>query len=271
METTKEGNEANINSAPDSKERSGAKEEEEEITEQVVKKESSDGGEPLAPDTKKQLPEPLDTKQTKNGVWNKPHLAVSVVGTAANAPAKSLNPNAKAWNISQPTKTAPQAGMMKSSPSPQVKPIQSKHVATTSYSPKPGSWASMATGKGKSNSIQRAAAQSTPAKAASNPPANNWSTKQTMCGPMCSPQPPPKDPVTVTTPSSDWRTHVVSPRRKQLTPKSVAKQNLVIPPPPISQPAQNAWPGLGDFPPPPGSKPKEPKQTKPMGSWGKVS
>jgi hypothetical protein len=62
----------------------------------------------------------------------------------------------------------------------------------------------------------------------------------------------------VVTPSSDWRTHIVSPH--------TAKKKL-IQPPPLSQPA---WPTLADFPPPPTTKSKDPKQTKPLGAWGKA-
>ncbi|KAL7535517.1 hypothetical protein ACHAXR_006537 [Thalassiosira sp. AJA248-18] len=244
LETTNEGNEGNENKAADKKKKAGA-------TVDLGKKSlpPSDGGEPdVSPDTHEQLPQPPEAKLLhENEMKNKP---------PANAPAKSLNPNAQAWGKQQ-TKPAPQASMPTQIVAPQT--TQTKRTsAAPSYAPKPGTWASLAV------------------KNAKPAPINKLLTTTTA---LASPRGPPKSQIQPSPLSSDWRTHVVSPQRKSphhrpaLTPKGAMVQSLGIPPPPIAQPEQNAWPSLGDFPPPPGSKAKESKQTKtkPVGPWGKAS
>jgi len=259
LETTREGSEANENSAADM---NGVQEVKETDVHDKKNLQPPDGREKdVALDSKKRPPHPLG-KQT-NGIQNNPPQATSVNDTGASAPAKSLNPNAKTWGVNPlATRPAPQASMTKLNATQQANPVQPKPVAAPSHAPKPGTWASMAVDKGKSNKIQRAAAQSISTKAISSAaPVNNWATKQTL------PKAPPQIPVKCT-PSSDWRTHVASPSNKNISSKSTLKQNL-IQPPRISQPGQS-WPSLGDFPPPPRAKPKEPKQTKPTGAWGKT-
>jgi len=234
LETTNE-NETNENAATDTKEGSDGKHDAEEKAEKDKKNLQSSDGEP----------DVVPNKQTANPFAGK----------------ESLNPNAKSWSLN-PTKPAPQASVMKPTTAPQPTQVLPKPVATPSYTPKPGTWASLAVGKAKPINI-RAAAQSTLAKPiSSSAPINNRPTKATMV----SPQTPSKSLARAIPLSPDWRTHAVSGRRQVQSPKSTTKQNL-IPPPPISQPVQHSWPSLGDFPPPPGAKPKEEKKS--MGAWGR--
>jgi len=188
-----------------------------------------------------QLDAPNNEKQTES----KFELAIKplqAADTHAHTPAR-------------PTTPAPQASMVTQSIRTQTAQVSSqKSVATLSYTPKPGTWASLTQGKGKvSPTIQQAA----------SPPLKNGPTTATTAVPIFSPRAPPTRQT-----SSDWTTHAVSPRRKALSPKSTSKQSLIASSY-ISQPAQNAWPSLGDFPPPPGAKPKE--QKKSSGVWGKRS
>jgi hypothetical protein len=41
-----------------------------------------------------------------------------------------------------------------------------------------------------------------------------------------------------------------------------------LPPPPVSQPQQQAWPSLDEFGPPLSAKKDIPKNTKRVGAWG---
>mmetsp|Transcript_2014 Transcript_2014/g.3128 ORF Transcript_2014/g.3128 Transcript_2014/m.3128 type:complete len:219 (-) Transcript_2014:228-884(-) len=197
----------------------------------------------------------------RNQQWSKKSKPTA---TSWNAPAKSLNANAHVWSI--PTRPAPQSSVAKPATTTQTTQVPPKPTALPSYKPKPGSWASMTVGKAKPKSTQWGQPSSSKSSS-SSVPMNNRPTKATNARPMVSPRPTPQSPSKFS-PSPDWRTHTLSssPRR------NVAK----IPPPPIvSQSAPMAWPGLGDFPPPPGPKSKEqkakPKQQKSMGAWGRAS
>ena len=232
LETTKEGTEGSENGIS--------------VEQDKKNPQTSDGGEPdAAPsDVRMQSPKPSDAKPS-NESQNKPQS----VDISANTPPMSLNPNAKAWTVSPPTKVAaPQASL----PTPQATKVQEKPVVAKSYTPKPGTWASMAVGKAKADTSQR---QPTT-------PINNRPTiTAAVASPtMAFPQSPPTNS---SSPDSDWRTHVISPQRnKKVLSKSIPTQNL---PPPAP-----AWPALGDFPPPPGAKLKDKKPNKPMGAWGKA-
>jgi len=262
LETTEEGNEKE-NKATDVKGTDG----EQKVAGKAAQEEKKSGQSPnedepdVVSDTKPQSSLPLDTKEAKTDESNKPPQAPSVNDSAAANNAtltKSLNPNAKAWGTN-----LPQASATKPSPSPQAKHVKSKPAETPTYTPKPGSWASMAVGKGSShNNIQRAAAQSPPTRA---PPVSNRANKQTNGSIL----PPPESP---RSPPKDWTKHVVSPRSKVRPSKGTMNINH-IPPPPMAKQEQNVWPTLGDFPPPPGAAKtniEKPKQTKPMGAWGKA-
>lgn len=247
LETTEEGNEKE-NKATDVKGTDG----EQKVAGKVAQEEKKSGRDVIS-----------DTKQANGQAEsNKLPQAPSVNDSTAASNStltKSLNPNAKAWGTN-----LPQASATKPTPSPQAKPVKSKPAETPTYAPKPGSWASMAVAKGSShNNIQRAAAQSPPTRAT---PVSNWANKQ-MNGSI---QPPPtKSP---RSPPKDWTNHVVSPRSK-VRPSKGTMNIKHIPPPPMAKQEQNVWPTLGDFPPPPGAAKtnfEKPKQTKPMGAWGKA-
>eukprot|EP00584_Thalassiosira_punctigera_P009223 CAMPEP_0172533474 /NCGR_PEP_ID=MMETSP1067-20121228/6165_1 /TAXON_ID=265564 ORGANISM="Thalassiosira punctigera, Strain Tpunct2005C2" /NCGR_SAMPLE_ID=MMETSP1067 /ASSEMBLY_ACC=CAM_ASM_000444 /LENGTH=762 /DNA_ID=CAMNT_0013318121 /DNA_START=225 /DNA_END=2510 /DNA_ORIENTATION=+ len=261
LETTDE-NETNENAVTGKGKKSDGKQELAVKTQE--EKESAqplNGGEPdVVHHDPKQPANPIG-KESKVVQKIKPPQAI-----AGNAPTKSLNPNAHVWSITPATKPAPQASLTKPVTTPQIAHIKRKPVATPSYKPKPGTWASLAVGKAKSNNIQPAAPRPTPSKHSfSSAPIQNGPTKTTVAIPLVSPKTPSKSPVRYGQPSPDWRSHAISPRR------SATKQNLV-PPLPLSQPPQNAWPSLGDFPPPPGAKPNEQKakpkgQKQSMGAW----
>ncbi|KAL9179340.1 hypothetical protein ACHAXT_008630 [Thalassiosira profunda] len=209
------------------------------------------GGPDVAEDTK-QTPQPMDTNQSP-AMQGEPSEV-----SAATLPAKALNPNAKAWNVVPPTKPAPQARATNALPVPQSTQPPPMPVAATSYAPKPGSWASMAV-KATPNSASASAAR-----------INGQRTKATV-GSVSSPPIPPKSPVRTTQP--DWTKHPASPRRKALSPNAMGKQNLIVPPP-LANSSGQAWPSLGDFPPPPGNKPKggnTKPAAKPPGAWGRAS
>ena len=161
---------------------------------------------------------------------------------ATPAAPKSLNPSAKSWQV--PKTQAPR--LSQAAPS-----VQSYSKPTPAYTPKPGSWASLAV-KGKpSQNHNRVTA-----------------TQQAPRAPVTTMNRNLEHQTSPTKPSADWTTHVVSPRKQKLSSATNAK---LVPPPPLA-PSQSAWPSLGDFPPPPGAKaaPKQQKP-KPVGAWGKAS
>ena len=183
-----------------------------------------------------------------NGTQKKLPPEPSMDGIGSYAPAKTLNAKA---SMDEPTKLAPQADV-KTIPTlarnclrcQQVSKcacqataaLLSTPVQPKAFAPKPGTWASISARNDKSNQLHQERSQSVEPKRAEAPH--------------------------IATPSPDWRTHTITPLTK--------KKNL-IPPPPLSQPGHSAWPTLGDFPPPPGSKLKDPKQSKSLGAWGKAS
>lgn len=165
---------------------------------------------------------------------SRPKLATST------AP-KPLNPSSKSWHV--PETQAP-------SLSQAVPSTQSSSTPTPAYTPKPGTWASLAVkGKPSQNHNRVTVMQQVPRAPVTT--INRNLAHQTS----------PKKPAT------DWTTHVVSPRKQKLSTTANAK---LVPPPPLA-PGQSAWPSLGDFPPPPGAK-AAPKQQKPkaIGAWGKA-
>ncbi len=166
--------------------------------------------------------------------------------TNSTAP-KSLNPAAKSWQA--PKTQAPNSSLA----APPVNPNSSvsapllKNSSTTPvYTPKPGTWASLAV-SGKPNQTHKTVNV----------------TQQAARAPVTPMSSIPASPKKSTT---DWRTHVVSPRQ----PKLSTNMNPNLAPPPPLAPGQSAWPSLGDFPPPPGAKAAPKQQTKPVGAWGKA-
>lgn len=211
-----------------------------------------------------------DTKDEPKLPQASPAAAQSSTKTSS-----SFNPNARAWNVvsaktpvaaptlAATTVTAPrtpwatqtnvtkQQSMPTRSAKPQLN--EPKHVVVDTYKPKPGTWASLAVKNDASPGLAinpalnrpRAAAQSAYAK------------------------PPPQ--IKQSTASPDWRNHVVSPHRSPYTKVGgqVAVQNInSLPPPPVSQPQQQAWPSLDEFGPPLSAKKDIPKKAKPAGVWG---
>eukprot|EP00574_Skeletonema_japonicum_P012463 CAMPEP_0201723032 /NCGR_PEP_ID=MMETSP0593-20130828/7207_1 /ASSEMBLY_ACC=CAM_ASM_000672 /TAXON_ID=267983 /ORGANISM="Skeletonema japonicum, Strain CCMP2506" /LENGTH=746 /DNA_ID=CAMNT_0048214067 /DNA_START=12 /DNA_END=2252 /DNA_ORIENTATION=+ len=161
---------------------------------------------------------------------------------ATSAAPKSLNPSAKSWQV--PKTQAPSLSQVAPS-------LQSSSTPTPVYTPKPGTWASLAV-KGKPSQNHNRATV----------------TQQAVTAPVTSMNRNLEHQASPKKPSTDWRTHVVSPRQQKL---STTTNTKVVPPPPLA-PGQSAWPSLGDFPPPPGAK-AAPKQQQPkrVGAWGKAS
>jgi hypothetical protein len=213
--------------------------------------------------------------QATLNVPNLPQASVSTTNMGINNKATSaLNPKAKSWNdagVSQAstastasstavprTPWATQTNVAKQQPMPvpsvaaAVNPDMnsSKPVVVDAYKPKPGTWASMAVKK-------------EPAASGPNPSAQS---------PMLSPFHHAKPQMKQSTISPDWRNHVVSPHRspyKKTAAQSVGMKNIdSLPPPPVSQPQQTAWPSLDDFGPPLVDKKELSKKTKPIGAWG---
>ena len=192
----------------------------------------------------------LNTNRTMqlDGTQKKLPPEPSVDGIGSHAPANTLNANA---SMNEPTKLAPQADaktiptlvhnclrcqkmskcICQAPAAPLSTPVQPK-----AFVPKPGTWASISAKNDKSNQLHQQRSQPFEPKRAEAPH--------------------------IITPSPDWRTHTIAPR---------TKKNNLIPPPPLSQPGHGAWPTLGDFPLPLVSKPKDPKQSKSLGAWGKAS
>ena len=192
----------------------------------------------------------LNTNRTMqlDGTQKKQPPEPSMDGIGSYAPAKTLNANA---SMNEPTKLAPQADaktiptlvhnclrcqQMSKCICQATAALLSTPVQPKAFTPKPGTWASISAKNDKSNQLHRQRSQLLEPKRAEAPH--------------------------IIAPSPDWRTHTITPLTK--------KKNL-IPPPPLSQPGHSAWPTLGDFPPPPGSKLKDPKQSKSLGAWGKAS
>eukprot|EP00581_Thalassiosira_minuscula_P003246 CAMPEP_0183738070 /NCGR_PEP_ID=MMETSP0737-20130205/53690_1 /TAXON_ID=385413 /ORGANISM="Thalassiosira miniscula, Strain CCMP1093" /LENGTH=693 /DNA_ID=CAMNT_0025972517 /DNA_START=53 /DNA_END=2131 /DNA_ORIENTATION=+ len=115
---------------------------------------------------------------------------------------KSLNPDAKAWSM-KPTKPAPQAKMTQPTHTLQPTHPLPQPVATTSYKPKPGTWASLAVGKSKPSTIP--AAQTKPVRpVSSSTKLNNWPNKAPIASPMASPRPPSKNSTKASPLTPDW-------------------------------------------------------------------
>ena len=153
---------------------------------------------------------------------------------------------------SQPTMATPWTTTTK-----MVKPLSSVTVQPPNvYTPKPGTWASMAV---KSNAVPNSSRKS-----------NGNQQARTMQSIEESKHPLVVSPVMPAPKSSDWTTHV-SPHvtaKKRLTQDN--HKLTALPPPPTT------WPTLAidDFPPPPsGVKSKVPTKTtkSSMGAWGKAS
>lgn len=223
---------------------------------------------------------PMDTQQRTSTEENKPPQVSapndSLATTSIFSSNTSLNPNAKVWGAASSTTTA-----SKLNPTPQTKPTQTtpqlpnstqtKPPATATYAPKPGSWASMAIGKGNSNTAQRAAAQSPAASLIPPPPptSDSWTTIPAKTRPVSSSMP------AANSPNRDWTKYASSPRTKRPTKSTMNMNHIAAPPPLAKSEQQNAWPSLGDknFPPPPGAKPKEQPtlKAKPVGAWGRAT
>lgn len=255
LETTDE-NKANESEAikgekTDGKQKEDSKEKEDSKAKQDEKSlKPLDGGDPdVDPSSQKQPAKPIGAKEMKVELKSKPQAA------SGNDPAKQLNPNANARSI--PSKPAARA--VKPAITPQTTQFPSAPIPTASYKPKPGSWASLAVGKGVPPSRL-------PKPVPSSVPNNGRPFRADIASSIASPKAATKSPGRYgTSPSPDWRAHTVSPRN------NATKLNA-IPPPPMSQHAQNAWPSLGDFPPPPGAKPvqQKAKPKKPVGAWGRA-
>jgi hypothetical protein len=232
-----------------------------------------------------------DTQQPVTSTTNKtttPQKAVQTsLSTSTDAPTAaksatipSLNLNAKAWNVASikpapqssiahnhqpiaPQESKPTAPAVRATVQTTVIPAKPIVVQET-YKPKPGSWASMAVKKSTSTPLTQSAPK--PIAVMAQPALSRISQPI-----MASPIPQPLSPIKLkASPSPDWRNHVVSPHRRIASPKA-AFNMAMIPPAPVSQPTTaQAWPSLGDFPPPSGAKQdaEVPKQTKPKGVWG---
>lgn len=176
----------------------------------------------------------LDDKESSKAVDINPpqaRLDVTISPNVTNLTAPtSLNPAAKSWQVpntqdNKPSLAAPEA---------------EKSTTMPVYTPKPGTWASLAVGKGKLNQTHSTVS------AARAPVAQGRATS------------PEKRPNKL---SQDWRSHVMSPKMN----------SDIAPPSPLSpNSAQIAWPSLGDFPPPPGAKTTLKQQSKSLGAWGKA-
>ena len=182
-------------------------------------------------------------------VANKPHppqsrLDIALSPKLATTANKSLNPTAKSWEI--PKKYAP-------SSCSKVTPPAQAYPAPPVYAPKPGSWAALAV---NAKSDQTRGTVTVSQQVQRPAPAPLAKKKMLQKEHQASPKKP----------SSDWRTHVVSPRQKKLATNMDTK---LAQPPPLAS-GQSAWPSLGDFPPPPRAKTVPKQQTKPVGAWGRA-
>jgi hypothetical protein len=155
-----------------------------------------------------------------------------------SAAPKLLNPSAKSWQA--PKTHAPNSSLAAS-------PVKN-YSPPPVHTPKPGTWASLAV-SGKPNQTRKTVAL----------------TQQAARAPV---SPMSSIPVSPKKPTTDWRTHVVSPRQPKL---AATRMNPNLAPPPPMAPGQSAWPSLGDFPPPPGTKAMSKQQIKPVGAWGKAT
>ncbi|KAL7509930.1 hypothetical protein ACHAXN_007187 [Cyclotella atomus] len=210
-----------------------------------------------------------------------PHAGSAACQSSTKA-SSSLNPNATAWNVvstktpaASPTLAAsevttprtpwatPRATQTnaKQQSMPTTKPQlnQSNPVVVDTYKPKPGTWASLAVQKDASPGY------------AINPTLNRprAAAQSTMATPVSYAKPQPHIKQSAISP--DWRNHVVSPRRSPYTKAGgqVSMQTIdFLPPPPVSQPQQQAWPSLDEFGPPLSAKKDIPKNTKRVGAWG---
>jgi len=187
--------------------------------------------------------------------------------------AAALNPNAKAWSTNGDTTNTIK-------PRPVEQSNQPPKSTASKPAPAQSSWASMNSGEPTSTNQKQAPSIPTKPAAQSNkwatvsktkPPAysqktkNGWSTvessnnKQASNGLSTTGKPTTASrPSQLIQPSvaqfqrtgsgsSDWTSHAMLPQS--------AVRGTAIPPPPLAQaPGPNAWPSLGDFPPPPGSK-----------------
>lgn len=222
-----------------------------------------------------------DTQQTVSDAPKLPQASSPAAkmppAPSSSTKAASLNPNAKAWNVVSAkgptpapavianTTTAPRTpwatptnNVNKQQPLPAAVPASAKPnmnamkpVAVDTYKPKPGTWASMA--------VKKDTAPSSFANPTLNRPA------------QLAPQTPAQYGKPQIKQSTDWRNHVVSPHRspyRNAGGQAGGPNINSLPPPPVSQPHQQAWPSLDEFGPALGTKKDVPKKTKPIGAWG---
>eukprot|EP00577_Skeletonema_sp_RCC1716_P008507 CAMPEP_0113424144 /NCGR_PEP_ID=MMETSP0013_2-20120614/29426_1 /TAXON_ID=2843 ORGANISM="Skeletonema costatum, Strain 1716" /NCGR_SAMPLE_ID=MMETSP0013_2 /ASSEMBLY_ACC=CAM_ASM_000158 /LENGTH=740 /DNA_ID=CAMNT_0000312113 /DNA_START=110 /DNA_END=2332 /DNA_ORIENTATION=+ /assembly_acc=CAM_ASM_000158 len=195
--------------------------------------------------TRKEVIQPLDSNKSTTASEPKPPQArldaTASPKLANNSTAlKSLNPAAKSWQVVPKT---PSPSLLPVAPS-----VQSSST-TPVYTPKPGTWASLAV-KSKPNQTHKTVIVS---QQAARAPATAMNRNI-------------EHPASPKKPPTDWRSHVVSPRQQKM---SANMNTKLVPPPPLA-PGQSAWPSLGDFPPPPGANAAPKQQTKPVGAWGKA-
>ena len=195
--------------------------------------------------TRKEVIQPLDSNKSTTAAEPKPPQArleaTASPKLANNSTAlKSLNPAAKSWQVVPKT---PAPSLL-----PVAPPVQSSST-TPVYTPKPGTWASLAV-KSKPNQTHKIV---TVSQQAARAPATAMNRN------IEHPASPKKTP-------TDWRSHVASPRQQKMS----TNMNTNLAPPPPLAPGQSAWPSLGDFPPPPGANAAPKQQTKPVGAWGKA-
>ena len=246
LETTNEGNEKSETASQAEAEHSNEKVVEANLTNKPSSPDTSDTLK-SAPIVQKEDTQPLDNIKPTTAAEPKPPQArqdSTVSPKLANSTApKSLNPSAKSWQV--PKSHAPSL--------PVVAPVVQSTPPTPAYTPKPGTWASLAV-KGKPNQSHNTVTV----------------TQQAARVPVTTMNRDREYPASPTKASSDWRTHVVSPRRQKLSTKTStnAVNTKIVPPPPLAS-GQSAWPSLGDFPPPPGAKVAPKQQPKPVGAWGK--
>jgi hypothetical protein len=227
--------------------------------------------------------------QTTPDVPNIPQasfIATTIMPSAPNGNPTSLNPSAKSWNsvsIKKLSSGLPMPALHTNSKavarSPQMPPTTvTKHLAlaakaattlntntnttnavgSDAYKPKPGSWASMAVGKGTGLNNSKILVQSFNAHSGLKPTAQSNSV---------SPLQHSKPHVKPSALSPDWRNHVLSPHTR-VSGESVSLNINNVPPPPVSQP-QKPWQSLDEFGPSlVGPKKETTKHTKPMGVWG---
>lgn len=171
-------------------------------------------------------------------------------------PALHTNPKAVARSPQVPltTVTKQQALAAKAATS-----FNTHSVGNDTYKPKPGSWASMAVGKGTGLNNSKILVQSINANSGLNHTAQSKSVSSLQHS---------ESHMKSSALSPDWRNHVVSPH-KRISGESVSLNINNVPPPPISQPQQKTWQSLDEFGPSLGGPKKETsKQIKPMGVWG---